>query len=471
MGTIVWMILPVATAAGAPPPATEPTRIDVHIDHRVELMSLIFRLAGHPEYNHRLTKGPYIDRIEKHFGQYRNHPVVQTARRLRSKRGVSFDAVMSMAVHIDRVPGLKERIPFDKRPARLDGRWRTEEARDFLVKARRFVADTSFSEFMKRERPYHKLAADRLRRRLSKRNYIDWFDSFFGAKSQTSFYMIPGLLNGPNCYGVGIRFPNGREEITPVMGLWRFDWSGNPVFGKDIVPTIVHEFCHSYTNRIVDRWAKKLEPAGRAIWPHYSRVMKRQAYGSWRTMMYESMVRACVVRYIRAVDGTSSERTEINRQHKRGFKWTGALSNLLAEYEQSRDRYETLDSFMPRIVAFFDDYARHHTELTSHAPKVVSLAPANGATDVDPDRKTITITFDQPMEAASGVISGWGPNYPKFLPGSSYDKSGKVLTLPVRLDPSRTYEFWLNRKRFKPIKNRAGVPLEPVNVTFKTRQD
>ena len=41
-------------------------KIDVRVDPRVELMSIIFRLAGHPEYN-TAPNYPYLADVEAHF--------------------------------------------------------------------------------------------------------------------------------------------------------------------------------------------------------------------------------------------------------------------------------------------------------------------------------------------------------------------------------------------------------------------
>ena len=97
----------ITSAAGA----AAGSRIEVVVDPRVELMSLIFRLAGNPEYNQANSASPYADDIETHFGQFRSHEVVKTARRLRRQRGVSYDAVMSMAVHLQDTTTLALRIP------------------------------------------------------------------------------------------------------------------------------------------------------------------------------------------------------------------------------------------------------------------------------------------------------------------------------------------------------------------------
>ena len=373
LGTAAWQG---GSAAGG--------RIAVRVDPRVELMSLIFRLAGNDEYNQPNSRSPYSEDIEAHFGEFRNHPAIKAARDLRNRRGVAFDAVMSMAMHIKDTVALEEKIPFDKKPPRLDSRWRVREARGFLDKARDFVKASRFNAFVADHKDYYERSAARLRDRIEQHAYIDWLDSFVGPRPGATFHAIPGLLNGGGSYGVGIRFPNGTEEISSVIGVWDFDTDGVPVFPKRIAGTITHEFCHSYTNPLVDAFAEQLEPAGKKIYPHCATDMKRQAYGNWKTMMRESLVRACTVRSALHHDGPDAARRAIAYQHSRGFRWVGELSGLLGEYEATRDRYVTLEAFMPKVVAFFNEYADRDLEsllaprfepmtLEAFMPKVVAF--------------------------------------------------------------------------------------------------
>jgi hypothetical protein len=50
-------------------------------------------------------------------------------------------------------------------------------------------------------------------------------------------------------------------------------------------------------------------------------------------------------------------RRSIRYQINGGFRWTEELSALLAEYEANRNQYPTLESFFPRIITFFNEYA------------------------------------------------------------------------------------------------------------------
>ena len=51
---------------------------------------------------------------------------------------------------------------------------------------------------------------------------------------------------------------------------------GKPRFNKGMLGTVTHEFCHSYTNPIVDRHEAELAPAGKKIFPHVEEAMRRQ---------------------------------------------------------------------------------------------------------------------------------------------------------------------------------------------------
>jgi hypothetical protein len=431
-------------------------------------MCIIFRLAGNPEYN-RAAKSSYVDAVDKHFASFRDHRAIKTARRLRETRGVSYDAVAGMAVHISDVVQLKERISFDHPDCRLDNRWQPKEARAFLKDARKFVKDTGFEEFMGQQEIYFTAAAIRMNELVTRRAYLTWFDSFFGPRPNARYEVIVGLLNGGGNYGCSVRLADGSEDITPVIGVWRIDSNGLPEFSNSVIPTLIHEFCHPYVNPTVEKFARPLENSGRRIHATCAETMRSQAYTNWQTVLCESLVRASVVRYMRANDTRRKALAEIREQHDRGFVWVEDLSNLLAEYEKHRDQYPTLEAFMPRIVAFFDEYAGKLEAQAARRPKVVSMTPANGAKDVDPGLKEMRITFDRPMKDGAWAIVGGGPNFPEITGKLSYDKDLKVLTVPVRLKPGWRYQLWLNRGQYNSFASADGTPLESVAVTFKTR--
>lgn len=466
-------LLPRATVAAAEPTTkTPPLRVEV--DPRVELMSIIFRLAGNPEYNRGCVKA-YAEDVETHFGPFRDSPVVKLAKRLRAERGVSYDACMNLAAHVSDAYTLKEKVPLDPHPETLDGRWSTLEAREFLVEARRFVKDASFQEFVEKHRPLYKLTQSRLQTLLEKRAHLEWFNEFFGQRPRATFVAVPALLNGPNNYGVRCPTASGMEELFCILGVWDADEQGMPEFDQSMIDTVVHEFCHSYANAVIDRHSAELEAAGAKIFPLVAKKMESQAYGHWTTMFYESLVRVCVLRYTQRYDGAPRAWVATQREELLGFAWMGALSDLLGEYEQHRDRYPSLEAFSGRLVEFFNEDAEKaaskQAALAEKRPKVVSTTPANGATDVSPSLDAIVVVFDRPMKKGSWSMCGGGPHFPETSGKPSYDAKQTTWTIHVKLKPGRSYEFMLNSPSFTAFQSEDGVPLEPVKVTFKTAEE
>ena len=100
-----------------PVPTSQP--IPISVDRRVELIGIVFRLAGNPEYKQCRIRS-YATDIERHFCDFDRHPVVEMATRLRNTRRMSCDGPMSLAVHIDRE--LRPLKSFDQWPWGLDGR-------------------------------------------------------------------------------------------------------------------------------------------------------------------------------------------------------------------------------------------------------------------------------------------------------------------------------------------------------------
>ena len=345
-------------ASDLPSSATSQPALTARVDERVELMSIIFRLAGNPEYNMDNSASPYADDVETHFGRFRGHAAVRKAMQMRKDHHVGFDAVMSMAILVEDATMLKERAPFDEISRNLDGRWSVEDAREFLATARSFVRDSDFASFFAAHQPLYTQSASRMNKILERLQIQSWFDSFFGGRPTAKFELVLGLLNGGGNYGPAMRYPDGREVYYAIIGCWKFDKHGRPVFGDTIIPTIVHEFCHSYTNPVVEKCFDQLRPAGERLFAGCKTQMQQQAYGAWDAMMRESLVRACVVRFMRARWGRLAAWVEAREQAGRGFVWTGDLADCLVEYEDHRDRYPTFDAFMPRIIEFFNEYSQ-----------------------------------------------------------------------------------------------------------------
>lgn len=448
------------------------TLVQVEVDPCVELFSIIFRLAGSNEYSQGRVES-YTKDVESHFGPFRNHSVVEMAKKLRATRGVSYDAPMSLAVLLVDAEKLETKVPLEPWPESLDRRWTAQNVREFLEAARQFVHDTSYVDFFKKHRPLYEIAESRMQAVLEKEGHLEWFHDFFGERPSARFTVVLGMLNGGCCYGPHCRTADGKEELYCVLGVWKTDAEGKPQFTTDVISTVIHEFCHSYTNGFILRHEAELKTAGEKLYAPVASAMQSQAYGGGKTVLCESMVRACVVRYMRKYAGEEAAKKEVKRNIDRKFACVGYLSDLLGEYESQRDQYPTIEAFSPRLVSFFveyaDKFAKEQQALDAGRPKIISLVPANGDHNVDPDLKAIQVVFDRPMKDKCWSLVGGGPHFPEFPGKCAYDSICTTWTCPIKLKPDWDYKFRLNAQpKFMAFQSQEGVPLKPVVVSFRT---
>jgi hypothetical protein len=361
MAPIASVLLALLGSA-VPVHSAEPAEIEVRVDPRVELLSVVFRLAGNPEYN-QAEVPPYATAADLHFAGFRDHPAVQRARSMRRSHGVSFDACMSMAIHLPGTEEVAGAVSFSPRPPALDSRWQPADATAFLTELQDFVEESAFDEFLVDHEGLYRHTRQELEEVLRENIRMGWFEEFFGGRPEATFTVIPGLLNGGASYGPRVRHPDGREELFSILGVWKTDAEGWPRFDADIVHTVVHEFSHSFCNALVEEHLAELRPAAERIWPHVEAAMRDQAYGTWEIMMKEALVRASTARYAAVTRGEAAHARAVDYERSRGFEWTGELSALLAGYEGRRDEFATLGDFMPEVVRFFHGYADELVEL------------------------------------------------------------------------------------------------------------
>ena len=444
----------------------------VGVDPRIELMSILFRLAGSEEYT-QCRVPSYLDAVERHFGPYRNHEAVQLARRLRETDGVSYDAVMSMAVYLTDATTLAERVPFDRPDLKLDQRWHGVKAGRFLEAARRFVADAHFAEFLKSQQPLYDTTNERLRAFVEAKGDLPWFTKFFGAKSAARFIIVPGLVNGPSSYGASIIAEDGTEELYAIPGVFETDVDGLPKFRGNWLETMVHEFVHSYSNPLIDEFSGSLEQAGMRLNEPLEAEMRSQGYGPWKTLLYESMVRAVAVRYAFDHDGPKAAERAVLHEQLRAFICTDELADLLGEYEKNRQTYPTLESFMPQVVKYFEGAAARVGVLIKRVddlrPKIAKLSIENGSRDIDPRLTAIVVRFDRPMDTSAWAVAQRNPTQFPRVGRVSFDKTGMVFTIPVTLEADRDYEMALNWPGGGSFASEDGVPLKYVLLHFHTR--
>ncbi|HLX67841.1 MAG TPA: DUF4932 domain-containing protein [Puia sp.] len=451
---------PTTPAAGISGPA---------VDERVEIMSIAARLAGYEEYNMDFNK-VYVAAIHHYFDAFKDHPLIRYLQSVRESNSIGYDAVMGMAVHLSPPPAFQPLVTFTVTVP--DKRWGADSAIKLAGLLRRFYTDTDFGSWFRRNATLYQQATDEFGKVFGQLD-VQWYYRYYGIVPKGEFRVVLGLANGGGNYGPKVVWPDGRETFYAIMGAWSFDSTGKPVFDvKGYLPTLIHEFNHSFVNYLTEKNKTSFGAAGDTIYSVVGAKMRRLAYGDWPVMFSEALVRASVIRYLMGHNSDSAAKKELSDQMSIGFIWMDQLVDLLGLYESDRKKYPTLESFMPRIVDFYQTTAANiHALAAAYAklqPHVSSIEQfRNGDSGVDPGLTTIKIHFDKPL-AGKGISINYGKGGKDHWPAPKslgYADDNSSIVLQVALKPDTEYQFILTGRRFQ---TPDGYPLDDYEVHFKT---
>lgn len=194
-----------ASVSPAPIPAvavSEKLPVAIGVDQRMELLAIIWRLAGAEEFNGN-TVPAYADAINTHFAPYKSHPTVLAVADLRKKHGISHNAVADLAVRMTACPDLRERAGL--MDGQMDKRWNPQAARDFMAKVRTFAVESNAAAFFEQQRPLYDVASRRLRDLVEHETDLDWIYRFYGGTPKDRFIIV----HRTHQWDVGLRAARG----------------------------------------------------------------------------------------------------------------------------------------------------------------------------------------------------------------------------------------------------------------------
>jgi len=109
-------------------------------------------------------------------------------------------------------------------------------------------------------------------------------------------------------------------------------------------------------------------------------------------------------------------------------------------------------------------------DIDNMAPVVVKTVPEAGTKDVAPGEMEIKITFSKDMTDQSWSWStAWQDSSPESIGKPHYDADHRTCIMKVKLDPNKTYGWWINSQRFHGFQDSQGHAAIPYFFVFKTR--
>ena len=325
------------------------------VDKRVELLSIVFRLAEKQEYSNKDFK-IYTDRIDQYFEKYKNHELIQFTKSIINENEIAFDGPMWLAVHLDDNLKLLTDV---KDVWQLDPRWTKENVEKFVPLLQKFYKDTKFDEFFKNNADLYTEVVKHFTP-IFEQIDLNWSSSFFGKEPTETFSIKIGFGIGGNCYGVNLDNTNGNRKVYAIMGVQMFDKAGLPVFSTMYdLPLVIHEFCHPFIDNLTAKNRELFRESGEKM----SSNAITEAYTSWEIVLDEVLVHASMIKYMKDHDFAQSEIEmwiNIIKDFFRFF-WIEELVEELDRYDKQRDQYPTLESYMPKLSEAYKIWAEKLT--------------------------------------------------------------------------------------------------------------
>jgi len=196
------------------------------VDERFEFISVIFRLAGNWEYS--FTENDYQKEVAEKFAKYERHEVVEYAKNL----GVGYNKVFRFSVHIEKK---NDKFLFIENLGSLyDGTWNEENTKKFLKLFNKFYVDTNYAEFFNSKIAYFEEITQNFIDETYSKIDLEWFRKYLDPSNLRCIYS-PSSGN----YGQTV-----NDKIVYCL-----------VYGHG--GAVGHEYRHSFTNPIADKWYKK----------------------------------------------------------------------------------------------------------------------------------------------------------------------------------------------------------------------
>ena len=243
----------------------------------------------------------------------------------------------------------------DAKTAYMDAYW--EKVKDFHKAS-------SFAGYWEKMRGrYAGFAAD-LYAALPRADLVGMQEAYHGYSSFDGAVMIasPLTLTSGGNYGLTVRDRDGAATIYSILSAAR-----RPGGGSDFKSAVnaeqmaLHEFGHPFCNPVV---ARHYAAARRYAFLRAGlRGKVDAAYGDWRSVMNELLVRAVHARLLLKLRGEAAAADFLKAESERaGFIFIEDWYRLLGGYEADRAKYPTLDEFYPRLLAALATWGVHERQ-------------------------------------------------------------------------------------------------------------
>ena len=318
------------------------------VDYRTELLGILMWLSDYhnilPELFNVYENKFYVDNILSRFSKYKDDEVIKDFMELVKKHKFSYDAPYALFLQLDghfKCDKLddytfKERLEED------------ESVYEFISKLEAFANKINFKDYYNSNVELYKKWTNYVLNCFKKGNVLKFYENYFG-KPDNEFYLnlIPFASDGSFSASIG----NKIYDMNPVTR----DMKKESLFERNryenVISAPIHEFLHGFVNPITEKYNILTNETN--FFDDIKKDMSKQAYPTDVEIINEHLVRAIQIRYI--INEYNDEKWAeyiTNMEEGNGFIYIRNILQLLEEFENSRDKYNTFDDFYVHLINY-----------------------------------------------------------------------------------------------------------------------
>jgi len=320
------------------------------ISKEIELLTTIQLLSKYPLLSK--TENDLKTKTLLFFDQHKQDSIVPFFLSMASKKidgktkfnYFSFDKPIDLIVHYSLDKSKLINYPTKNNASFEIFKEKKESLFRFLELYQNFYTTANFEDYFESNSTLYNELIDTVTKELSNEDLIGTLEQFYG-KSQQSYNIILSPLQNAGGYSVKI-----KGDLIAVVGAG-LTKDSTPLFDVEYLKKelILHEFSHSFCNPIINKYMEELnfmeDTEG-----NFRFKMASLGYHSKESILYEYLVRACVIRMVNTLYGKEESEKLLNEESGKGFYLMQVFNEGLKHYENNRNTYSTLEKYFPELI-------------------------------------------------------------------------------------------------------------------------
>jgi hypothetical protein len=323
------------------------SKLNITIDERIET---IYSIAFLDNYflvsNH---ENLYKSKLKNNFKDLQNHKAVALFDSLSKKHGFNFNNLTDWVLQYGEFPMLnkvREVINPDSFDKSKGGYLIKEFKKEFIS----FNQDSLFQAYLIEVKALNEKVLNQVKQSKSIQHLPAYLEKYYGSELGSYNLILSPLVHSG---GFNSKFiADGKIEVYAIIGP-NGEIEHIPYFEKEYLEMdlILHEFGHSFVNSLTEKFQKEIETIKEK---YYNESLKKdgkaQAYGEWKYLFNELVIRAITLRIANEYFGSEKAKELLIYEKSIGFSLVEIIVEILKEYENTREKYTKFSEFYPILI-------------------------------------------------------------------------------------------------------------------------